>query len=84
MLANANKLMHARHAAHNRPIMHLHMASNLRITRKNCVVTNLTIVCNMYIRHDPIIITQLGNAIVLSGTGMNRGELPNGIAIADL
>ena len=40
--------------------------------------------CNVHIRHDPIVVTQLRNAIVLSRTGMNRGELPNGITIANL
>ena len=84
MLANANKLMHARHATHNGPVMNVHMARNLRIARKNRVVANLAIVCNMHIRHDPVVVAQLSNAIVLRCTSMNGGELPNGIAIADL
>jgi hypothetical protein len=62
----------------------MHVTRNLRIARKNRVVANLAIVRNVHISHDPIVITQLRNAIVLRRTGVNRSELANGIAITDL
>jgi hypothetical protein len=64
--------------------MNMNMTSNLRVARKNSVVANLAIVCNMHICHDPIVITQPRNAIVLRRTSVNGGELSNGIAITDL
>ena len=73
--------MYTSHTAHNGPVIYLHMAGNLRITCKNGVISNLAVMSNVHISHDPVIATNSGNANILSGTRMNSCELSHSIAI---
>ena len=61
----------------------MHMTCDLRVTRENRIVTNLAIMRNVHISHDPIVITNAGDALILRCTRMNSSELTNRIAITN-
>ena len=59
------------------------MTSQLRTVGKNRMASDLTIVSQMHIRHDPVVIPQTGDTFVLNGSQIECAEFPNGIAITD-
>ena len=59
------------------------MTSQLRTVGKNRMASDLAIVSQMHIRHDPVVIPQTGDTFVLNGSQIECAEFPNGIAITD-
>ena len=47
------------------------------------MITNLAIVRNMHIGHDPVVITNPSNSLILRSTRMNGCELPNRISVTN-
>ena len=83
MSTNPDKLVNPRHTAHNGPVTDFYMSCNLCITRENGVVANLTIMRNVDIGHDPVIVADACDSLILRSSCMNRRELTNCIAITD-
>ena len=83
MRTDFHKLMHATHPSDNRPVLNLHMTSKLCITRQNGVITHAAIMRQMNIAHDPVVITNAGDAFVLRRAQMKTTKLTNRIAITN-
>ena len=70
MSADFHKLMHAGEPAKGRPV------SDLNVTRELCAVCNRrvtadnTIVGNVYIGHQPVVVADRGHAVVLNGAAI--------------
>ena len=83
MRANLHKLVNHREATQNRPIAHMHMASQLGVIGKNGVVTHHAIVRQVHIGHQPVVVADAGHASVPGGTDVEGAELAHGVAVAD-
>ena len=75
------KLVHHSKAAQNNPIAHMHMAGQLGVVGKNSVVANLTVMRQMNIGHDPVVISYRGDTLVASGSNVEGTKLSNDIAV---
>ena len=64
MRAQPHILMYYGKAAQNNKIIHVHMASQLRIVGKNGVVANGAVMGQMHIGHDPVVVTNSRNTAV--------------------
>lgn len=83
MGADAHELVHARHAAQDRPVAHFHVAGDLRVAREHRVVTDAAIVRDVHIGHDPVVVADGRDADILRRAGMDRGEFADGVAVTD-
>ena len=59
------------------------MPGKLSIVSKGCSVSDLAVVCDVHIGHDPVIVTHPGNADILCRTEIKRTKLADSISIAD-
>ena len=57
------------------------MASQLGVVGKNGVVTNLTVVSQMNIGHDPVVISYRGHALIAGRSNIESTKLSNDIAV---
>lgn len=64
-----------------RIVSHADMSGQGSVVRKNGFITNLAVMCNMHIGHDPVVITQDGLALTLNRAATDRAEFTNRIAI---
>ena len=78
------ELMDARQAAHDHPIPHVHMAGEGGVVGQDGVRAHLNVVRQMHIGHDPVVVTQAGDARVLDRAAVEGAELPDGVAVADV
>ena len=59
------------------------MPTKLNDIRKNRMARNLTVVRNMHVGHDPVVVPQSGYADVLHGSTIDRNELAYRVAVTD-
>src|SRR5688572_15284998 len=64
-------------------ITNVHMSCQLGAIRENGVIADLAVVCQMHIRHDPVVIAQPGDPGVLYRATVKGAEFAYGIPIAD-
>ena len=83
MGANPHKLVYYRKPTQNHPIAHMHMAGKLRVICKDGVATDLTVVCQVHVGHDPVVITQSGDTQVTRGADVEGTKFSNGVARTD-
>ena len=77
------KLVNHCKAAQNDPIAHMHMSGQLGTVGKDGVIANVTIVCQMNVGHDPIVIAQRRYACIARRAYIEGAKLSNGVAIAN-
>ena len=70
-------------AAQDDPIAYVHMACELGTVGKNSVIANLAIMCQVHISHDPVVISELGDAGVARRANVEGAKLSDGVAIAN-
>ena len=58
---DAHELVHHREAAQNHPVVDLDVPGELRVVGENRVVTHQTVVGQMHISHDPVVVTDAGD-----------------------
>jgi hypothetical protein len=76
--------MHNCESPKNGVIPDVHMTGELRIVGKYGVMTNLAIVGQMYIGHDPVVITDTGYPGILRGAAIESAKFAYRITIANL
>jgi hypothetical protein len=75
--------MCARESSENYPVANSNVPSKRRIVGKDTVITNSTIVRDMHVSHNPVVITDRSQAFVLHGATTDRTEFANRIVITD-
>ena len=75
--------MHHGKAAQNHPVAYLHMASQLRVVSKNGVTTNLAVMRQMNVCHDPVVIAHTRHTHIAGRTNIESAKLTNGVAVAN-
>jgi hypothetical protein len=83
MRTNATELVRGCKPAEDRPIAYMHVPGNRCIVREDRIVTDLTVMGYMGVGHDPVVIANTRNALVLHGSTVDRARLANRIAIPD-
>jgi hypothetical protein len=81
MSADAAKLMDTGIAAKYGPIINMDVTCKLRVVGEGRAISNLTIVRNMHIRHDPVVVAQAGNAYILRSSQIEGTEFANCVSI---
>jgi len=61
----------------------MHMPGNRGIVRKNRMAADHAVVRDVAIGHDPVVIADAGNALILGRAAVNRDALADCVAIAD-
>ncbi len=82
MFANVAKLVDTREATQNDMIIDDDVTCESRIVGEYRMITDQTIMSNMNICHDPVIITKAGNASPWSCTTINGAKLPDDIIVS--
>ena len=77
MYAIRSYYVHARIAAKNCPVVHMHMPGQLRVVGKDRAVTNMAIMGDMHVGHDPVVAADARNAGILSRTEVEGAEFRN-------
>src|SRR5690625_2904331 len=80
---NPDKLMHCRQATQHNPVSNMNMACQLNPVRHNGVATNLAIVGDMNISHNPVIVRHPGGTHILYSAGIDGDIFPYHVAVAD-
>src|SRR3989338_1658806 len=62
----------------------MHMATQSRPVRHDGVAADLAIMCHMHIGHDPVVVTDAGDANILSGAGVERAKFADRVVVAYL
>ena len=57
MGANFHKLVYHGKTTQNSPVTHMDVASQLGVISKNGVVSYLSIVCQVHVGHEPVVVT---------------------------
>jgi hypothetical protein len=83
MRAYPAELMHHGETAENGEVSYLHMPSQLYAIGEYRIVSHLAIMRHVYIGHDPVVVTDLGNTMVLNSSAIERAKLPYRISVAD-
>ena len=83
MRADLDELMHDGKAAQYRVIAHLYVSGQLRVIGEDGVVAHLTIVRQMHICHDPIVIPHAGDTDILRGTQIKSAKLADYIVVTN-
>ncbi len=81
--ANTTELMHTGESAADHPVPEMHMTGQCRVVRHDRVVAEHTIMRNVAVGHDPVIVTDNRLALVLRGATADGAKLTNGISVAD-
>ena len=83
MRAQAHKLVNHREAAQNHPVAHMHMAGELRVVGENSVVAHHTVMRQVHVGHDPVVIAHARHTGIAGRADVERAKLTNGIAVAN-
>src|SRR5690554_1453276 len=59
------------------------MASKRGVINQNTVIAEHTVVANVHVCHQQIVVTDSGVTAILNGTAMNRDTLANNIVVTD-
>ena len=81
--ADADKLVHDRKAAQYHPIADMHMAGQLGVVGKYGVIADLAVVRQVHIGHDPVVVTDTGDAYITWRPDIEGAKLADGVALAD-
>ena len=73
-----------REAAEDRPVADVHVAGELRVVGEDRVVADLAVVRDVHVGHDPVVVADARDAGVLRRAAVERAELADGVAVADL
>jgi hypothetical protein len=84
MRANSAELVYTGKATQNRVIVYANMAGQGGVIGENRVVADDTIMRDMHISHDPIIVADTGNPGILNRAGVKRAKFANDIVIANV
>src|SRR5690606_4720813 len=79
--ANMDKLMKGGLAAQNGPIVYMNVAGQLHTVGDNGVRADLTVVRDMDVGHDPVVITHASDPNILCGACIQRDEFPEHVAV---
>ncbi|MNN84299.1 hypothetical protein D3C81_2014450 [compost metagenome] len=82
MRAYAAELMHRSKATEEDPVFQVYMAGQRGVIRQDDVVTELAIMRDVHVRHDPVVATQAGNANVLCRPQVDGDEFTYRVAVA--
>ena len=82
--AHLGVLVHRRQAAHGHPIADLHVTAQRRAIRHHDLIAQLTIVRDMRIRHQQIVVADARHALVVGGAAIHGDGFAKHIAVADL
>jgi hypothetical protein len=82
--ADDAELVDSRHAANNGMVVNFHMPGKRSIVRQDTGITHHTVVRNVYVNHQQVVITYLGQPCALRCAAMNGHAFANAIAIANL
>src|SRR5436190_11516723 len=82
--ADANELQEAALAADDRQVAELDVAGQPRVAGDDRLVADLAIVRDVDVVHDPVVVADAGDAGVLHGADVDRAELADRVAVADL
>src|SRR5436190_11644427 len=82
--ADANELQEAALPADDRPVVELNVAGQPRVAGDDRLVADLAIVRDVDVVHDPVVVADAGDAAVLDGADVDRAELADRVAVADL
>ena len=80
---NTHTLQHTREAADGGPIADFHVAGQRGVVGHRDLVAQHTVVCNVHVGHDPVVVTDTGHTRVLCGTQVEGAELADGVAVAN-
>jgi hypothetical protein len=64
--------------------MDVHMPGKGGVVRQDRVISDLAIVCDVNVRHYPVVIAHTGHAAILNRPAIDRTIFPYGVVVADL
>src|SRR5471032_2562001 len=83
MRADLAELVHIRKTAHDDPVADFHMARQLRVVRENRVAADQTVMRQMHVGRNPVVIAQARHTAALHRASIERAEFADGVAVAD-
>ena len=75
--------MNHRKTSQDGPITHFHMARQLRAVGEDGVAANLTIMGQMDVCHDPVVIPYAGCAFVMDGSNVEGAKFADRVSMAN-
>ena len=82
-VTDADKLVDAADTTDQGVVADRHMTSKLDRIGDDVVITDHTVMRHMHISHDPVVIADLGEGLVLHRARVEGSELANGVAVTD-
>ena len=73
--------MHHREAPQNHPVTHVHVTGQLRVVGEDGVAANLTIVGQMHVSHDPVVVADTRHARIRGRSYVERAEFADRVAV---
>ena len=61
----------------------MHVTSQLGAVGKDGVIAHMTVMCQMHVGHDPVVIAQLGHARIAGRANVKSAKLTDGVAVAN-
>ena len=83
MSADPAKLVYAGKSTEGDPVIEYHVATELRAVRKRDVVTDHTIMGDVNVGHDPVVIPNPRATLVLNRSGVDRYKFTECVAITN-
>ena len=83
MRTDTAELVHPGIAAKYGLVVNVHEPGELSVVGEGCTVSNLTIMRDVYVGHDPVVVTQPRNSRIQCRTEIERAKLAYGVAVAD-
>jgi hypothetical protein len=80
---DVTELVHTGEASKDRIFADVNMTAQLHAIGKNRVVSHLTVVSHVHVRHHPVGIADACYAGILDGSAIERAKLADGIVITD-
>jgi hypothetical protein len=84
VLAHPDELVDAAHAAQDGPVADVRVAREGSIVGEHGLVADAAIMGDVRIGHEPVVVADARHAFVLHRTSMDRAELADRVAVADL
>ena len=75
------ELVRSREAAKDDPVADMHMAGQRSVVRHNGFVTDNTVVGDVHVGHNPVLVADNRLALVLRGAAADRAEFANRISV---
>src|SRR5690606_34233927 len=69
--------------ANDGPVVDMDMPSQLHIVGNDGVRTDLAVMSDVHIGHDPVVVAQAGHSDILNRAGVHRHILPEHVAVTD-